>query len=200
MNPLVSIIVPVYNVEKYINRCLDSIINQTYKNLELILIDDGSTDNSGKICDEYSKVDRRIIVKHNTNKGVSYTRNCGINLASGEYLLFIDSDDYVDLNYVENLLKPIILEDYDLVVCNINHIFYNDIKNNIVNTKLLSQNYYDDLYILNILRITPVNKLFKTKIITAFNIKFIENLSYSEDCIFNYEYAKHVKNINMLIK
>lgn len=200
MNPLVSIIVPVYNVESYIQKCLDSIVNQTYKNLEIILIDDGSTDNSGKICDEYAKLDKRIIVKHNTNKGVSHTRNYGINLSNGEYLSFIDSDDYVNLDYIENLLNPIIEEDYDLTICNLDHIFTNNVKNNIVDIKLLSQNYYDDFYVLNILRITPCNKLFKTKIISSFKIKFNENISYSEDCLFNYEYAKYVKKYKYVNK
>ena len=94
--PLISIIVPVYNVEYYLHECLESLVNQTYFNLEIILIDDGSKDASGKICDEYAAKDSRIVVVHQENAGVSQARNCGIEMASGEYIMFVDSDDWVD--------------------------------------------------------------------------------------------------------
>ena len=193
MNPLVSIVVPIYNIEDYLTICLDSIIKQTYKNIEILLIDDGSTDSSGNISDDYQKNDKRIIVKHNTNHGVSYSRNYGINLSKGSYLLFIDPDDYIDLDYVETLLKSFITENYDLVVCNIYNIFPNSIEINSINENLLSQNYYDDFYLLNGLRVSVFNKLFKSEIIKTFNIRFLENLSYAEDSLFNYEYAKYVR-------
>ncbi|HJA50079.1 MAG TPA: glycosyltransferase, partial [Candidatus Fusicatenibacter intestinipullorum] len=93
----ISVIIPVYNVEKYLKRCLDSVINQTYKNLEIILIDDGSTDNSGKICDEYAQKDERIIVIHKENGGVSSARNKGLDICIGDYISFIDSDDWINL-------------------------------------------------------------------------------------------------------
>ena len=95
----ISVIIPVYNVEKYLKRCLDSVINQTYKNLEIILVDDGSTDNSGKICDEYAKNDKRIIVIHKENGGVSVARNIGLDICTGDYVNFIDSDDWIDLKF-----------------------------------------------------------------------------------------------------
>lgn len=100
----VSIIVPVYNVEKYLHRCLDSIVGQTYKNIEVIIIDDGSTDNSGKICDEYNR-DVRCHISHQKNKGLSQTRNEALKIVSGEYVLFVDSDDYIDNNLVEKILR-----------------------------------------------------------------------------------------------
>ncbi len=103
--PLISVIVPVYNVEKYLPQCLDSIKNQTYKNLEIILIDDGSTDSSGILCDEESRNDRRIKVFHKENGGLSDARNYGIDKAKGSWLTFIDSDDYISSNYVEYLFK-----------------------------------------------------------------------------------------------
>jgi len=103
MNNLVSIIVPVYNVEKYIKKCLESIIGQTYSNLEIILVDDGSLDNSGKICDAYSLIDNRIRVIHKKNGGLSDARNCGIDAARGKFLAFIDSDDMVDSTFIEVL-------------------------------------------------------------------------------------------------
>lgn len=99
----VSIIVPVYNVEKYLNRCIDSIIKQTFENIEIILVDDGSTDNSSKICDEYALKDHRIKVIHKANGGLSEARNYGIDVATGDYLLFVDSDDYIDVNLIKNL-------------------------------------------------------------------------------------------------
>lgn len=106
--PLISIIVPIYNVDKYLKKCIDSLLNQTYKNLEIILVDDGSTDNSGKICDEYSKRDNRIIVFHQKNSGVSTTRNKGLEISTGEYIGFVDPDDYISpimYDVLYNILK-----------------------------------------------------------------------------------------------
>ncbi len=108
MNKLISVIVPIYNVEPYLKRCIDSIINQTYKTIEIILVDDGSTDNSSKICDEYKNKDKRIKVIHKKNGGLSSARNRGLDIAKGKYITFIDSDDYVDNDYIEylyNLIK-----------------------------------------------------------------------------------------------
>lgn len=104
MNTLVSIIVPVYNVEKYLERCIQSILEQNYKNLEIILVDDGSTDNSGEICDKYAKEDSRIVVYHKQNGGLSSARNYGIERAHGAFISFIDSDDFVNKRYVEILM------------------------------------------------------------------------------------------------
>ena len=123
--PLVTIIVPVYGAEKYIEKCLISIINQTYKNLEILLIDDGSKDRSGIICDEYAAKDSRIMVYHKENGGVSDARNFGIERATGEYLSFIDSDDYVDLDYIE-FLMTLIFEGYKLALCDINFVYTNN--------------------------------------------------------------------------
>ncbi|WP_024867330.1 glycosyltransferase [Butyrivibrio sp. FCS014] len=103
MNEIVSIIVPIYNVERYLVRCLESIINQSYANLEIILVDDGSTDGSGKICDKYGLKDSRIKVIHRSNGGLSAARNSGLSVASGEYIAFVDSDDYIDSNMVESM-------------------------------------------------------------------------------------------------
>ena len=117
MESLISIIVPVYNVELYINKCIESIINQTYNNIEIILVDDGSTDSSGKICDEYKEKDRRIKVIHKENGGLSDARNAGISAASGKYITFIDSDDYVDEDYVEILHDLIIKYNVKMSIC-----------------------------------------------------------------------------------
>jgi glycosyltransferase involved in cell wall biosynthesis len=120
--PLISVIVPVYGVEKYINKCLDSIINQTYENLEIILVDDGSKDSSGRICDEYALKDERIRVFHKSNGGLSDARNFGIEQSTGEFITFIDSDDYIDLDYIE-FLYHLIKKGYDLAVCSL-HVVY----------------------------------------------------------------------------
>lgn len=104
---MISIIVPVYNVEKYLDRCIISILKQSFKNWELILLNDGSTDGSGKICDKYKQLDNRIRVIHKKNTGVSSTRNLGIDLSRGEYITFIDSDDWVDSDYLEIMYKAI---------------------------------------------------------------------------------------------
>ncbi len=117
MNSLVSIIIPVYNVEGYIARCIESVINQTYNKLEIILIDDGSSDNSGKICDEYARKDTRIKVIHKENGGVSSARNAGLDVATGEYIGFVDSDDYIDVNMYECLVNSIKYSGCSIVVC-----------------------------------------------------------------------------------
>ncbi len=104
-NPLVSIVIPVYNVKKYLNRCVDSVIAQTYSTLEIILVDDGSTDGCGAVCDNYKKLDSRIEVIHKKNGGLSDARNAGLDKIIGEYVIFIDSDDFVSPYYVENLVE-----------------------------------------------------------------------------------------------
>lgn len=115
---MVSIIVPVYNVEKYINRCIESLINQTFSDIEIILVDDGSTDTSGEKCDYYAERDSRIKVIHQSNRGLSGARNQGIDSALGEWLLFVDSDDYVESEYVECLYREAIISNVDIAICN----------------------------------------------------------------------------------
>lgn len=117
MEDLISVIVPIYNVEKYLEKCLKSIINQTYKKLEIILIDDGSTDNSGKICDNYISLDKRIVVVHKKNGGLSDARNVGINMSSGKYITFVDSDDFIDQRMYEILYKNIKNTNSDISIC-----------------------------------------------------------------------------------
>lgn len=110
----ISVIIPVYNVEKYLKRCLDSIVNQTYKNLEIILVDDGSTDKSGNICDEYAAKDKRIIVIHKENGGVSSARNKGLDICIGDYISFIDSDDWIEEDFFEYVVNN--AKDNDLLI------------------------------------------------------------------------------------
>lgn len=119
---LVSVIVPVYKVEKYLSKCIESIINQTYKSLEIILIDDGSPDNCGNICDEYAKKDNRIRVIHKQNGGLSDARNAGIVASSGEYLMFIDSDDYIHPEMILKLYKRLIKDGSDMALCGFSYV------------------------------------------------------------------------------
>ena len=130
-NPVISVIVPVYNVEKYLKKCIQSIIDQTYKNLEIILVDDGSSDNSGKICDEFAQKDNRIKVIHKTNGGLSDARNAGLDIMSGEWVSFVDSDDFVSSYYIENLHYLVNKYDVDIAITSFVR-FYNE------NTKLSS--------------------------------------------------------------
>lgn len=116
-NELISIIVPVYKVEKYINRCVDSILAQTYKNLEVILVDDDSSDSCPTICDEYAKKDNRVRVVHKKNEGVSAARNDGISIANGKFICFVDSDDYVAENYVQKMVEEQQKNNADVVFC-----------------------------------------------------------------------------------
>ena len=124
MEDVVSVIVPVYNVEQYIRKCIESILNQTYNKMEIILVDDGSTDNSGIICDEYSKRDKRIKVIHKINGGLSDARNAGLDICTGDYIVFVDSDDYIKNNMIEMLHKDILEKRADISVCS--YFFDND--------------------------------------------------------------------------
>ena len=114
--PLVSIIIPIYKVEPYLRRCLDSIVNQSYTNLEIILVDDGSPDNCPQICNEYAAKDNRIAVIHKENGGLSDARNVGLDICKGEYISFVDSDDWVDEKYIEILLNLAIKENADIII------------------------------------------------------------------------------------
>ena len=116
MPPKVSIIVPVYNVSKYLDECILSLINQTYKNIEILIVDDGSIDESLDICEEYAKKDDRIILIRNSHEGVSVARNTGIENASGDWISFVDSDDYAELNMIEELINRSLEYDYDIVI------------------------------------------------------------------------------------
>ncbi|MBA4686738.1 MAG: glycosyltransferase family 2 protein [Candidatus Galacturonibacter soehngenii] len=122
MSERISVIVPIYNVEDYMRRCVDSILNQTYSNMEIILIDDESPDNCPSICEEYKQIDNRIIVIHQKNAGLSGARNAGIEIASGEYLVFVDSDDYLAVDFIESLYQAIIETNSDIAMCKYEYV------------------------------------------------------------------------------
>ena len=116
-NILISIIVPIFNVEKYLDRCMDSLLNQTLKDIEIIMVDDGSPDNCPKMCEEYAKKDNRVKVVHKKNGGLGYARNSGLDVAMGEYVAFVDSDDYVDSSMYETLWNEACASSADAVFC-----------------------------------------------------------------------------------
>ena len=196
----VSIIIPVYNVEPYLKECLNSVINQSYKNIEIIIINDGSTDGSKKICETYANLDRRIIfIDNHNNKGVSYSRNLGINYATGEYILFIDSDDFIDKKYVYFLMKNI--DDKEISICNISddYVLKKIVKKRNIK-KSFTGNFYEDFYVLRDLLRGPVAKLYKTKIIKKNNIKFPMDITVGEDQIFNFKYYNYTQRYGFIDK
>jgi len=164
MDEKISVIVPVYNVEQYLERCVDSIINQTYKNLEIILVNDGSTDNSGQLCDELAKKDDRIRVIHKENGGLSDARNVGIDEAEAELIGFIDSDDYIDEDMYEVLMSNLTKANADLSMCGHYDVFNGVIPNQVENieVKLLSPSQAINMVMeAKVMSVTAVNKLYK---------------------------------------
>ena len=164
----ISVIVPIYNVEKYLRKCLNSIISQTYKNIEIILVDDGSTDSSGKIIDEFKINDNRILVIHKQNGGLSDARNEGIKKASGKYIAFIDSDDFINEMMLEMLIKNIEKYNADISICSYENIFDNDVCKKTNNNNLTCYNAQEALEDLlnNDKKITnhAWNKLYKKEL------------------------------------
>ncbi|CUP97411.1 glycosyltransferase family 2 protein [Clostridium baratii] len=162
---MISVIIPVYNVEKYLEKCINSVLNQTYKDLEIILVDDGSTDNSGKICDKYKLLDSRIKVIHKENGGLSDARNHGLDIASGEYIAFLDSDDWIDKNLYYILYKLSKDHNTDITVCNFKKVYTEDEKLNLKSNNLItytSLEALEALYNKNYIQmIVAWNKLYK---------------------------------------
>lgn len=190
---LVSIIVPVYNTDKYLKRCIDSILSQKYTDFELLLIDDGSTDRSGAICDEYAKMDSRIRVFHKVNGGVSSARNLGLEHAQGEWVAFVDSDDRVSAFYLYNLLSH--CSNVDLVISYAEFVYSdNTSRKENYNSRIISDNY-DVLFVENDLNwhTSPWSKLFKKKLCN--DLRFIEGMHIGEDLVFLYSYMLRCKNI-----
>lgn len=196
LNPKVSIIIPVYNAEETIQRCIESVICQTEKNWELLLIDDGSHDGSRDICVSYVKSDTRISVIHKENGGVSSARNAGLNVAKGEYITFIDADDYIKETFLEKMLAH---SPADLIICG----FYNpqgkdfvpnEFNGNIaLNGEFLKKLIEDPFYLD-----TPWCKLFKRNIIRKTRLSFDEDLRLSEDTLFSYQYIKECLDVSVI--
>lgn len=196
----VSIIIPIYNAETYLRKCFDSIKQQTFSDYEVIAINDGSTDQSGDICDQYASMDKRFKVIHKKNEGVSIARNLGINEARGEYITFIDSDDWVEVDYLQVMTNAISFN-CDLVVSGIINEFPDGtislLSTHAAQFSSTNASQLHDL-IKSRLYFGPCNKLYKTAVIKHNNITFPIDISYGEDRIFNYNYIKSVANICQL--
>ena len=186
--PLISIIVPIYNVEKYLSKCIESILEQTYTNFELILVNDGSPDKCGRICNEYAKKDSRIKVIHKKNGGLSSARNIGIDVAKGEYLGFVDSDDYIEPYMYEYLLKAALDNECSLSVCNINYVFEDGkILNKVTNASDEVLNFVEAITEMNTYKKFDMgawSKLYKKDLFK--NIRFPEG-KLSEDFYIMYK-------------
>ena len=182
---LVSIIIPIYNVEKYLKRCLDSAVNQTHKNVEILLINDGSTDDSGAICDEYAKKDKRVKVIHKKNEGVAIARNVGLDNAKGEYITFIDSDDCVSSDYVSYLLSILLSNQSTIACCNFEYIYIGETDQYVIkeNDKELLTIYnnkeaLEDLLYQKDIDTSPWGKLYKREVFA--NIRFPNGKIYED--------------------
>lgn len=172
----VSIIVPIYNAEKFINKCIDSIIGQTYKNLEIILINDGSKDGTKDIIETYD--DERIVFIDKENTGVGNTRNLGIEKSSGDYIMFVDSDDFIEHNCVEKLLDKAVRDDCDLVICN----YYLDTSESIeIRFPLFEDaSLKENPDIITKINLGPCNKIYRSTLFKGTDNRFIENLKYED--------------------
>ncbi len=201
--PAISVIVPVYNVEKYLPRCIESILNQTFTDFELLLVDDGSPDCCGKICDEYATKDNRIRVFHKTNEGVSSARNVGLNKAKGKWISFIDSDDWVDENLLDSLFNSAVNNPSDLVISGYIRVSSKCKKIMMYEKKTLKTNQISlDLIESELNKSVkfrmPWGRLFKKDIITSNGIIFNENLSLGEDFLFNLQYIMHISSVSII--
>ena len=203
--PKISVIVPVYNVEKYLQRCIESILSQTFTDFEVLLIDDGSNDRSGEICDEYAKKDGRIRVFHKENGGVSSARNLGLEHMRGEWVCFVDSDDWVNNDYIETILKK--NPEADLIFWGCNFCYPDGSQTAFIpsycyvtekeNTEAILFKLKMNLQKFEYLGYTW-NKAFKASIIKKQQIKFIENLCFREDEAFTLEYSKYIKSLRVI--
>ena len=178
--PLFSIIVPVYNVEDYFSICVESILRQSFTNFELILIDDGSLDHCGIMCDEYAKKDNRVRVYHKKNGGVSLARNIGIQEATGSWIWFVDGDDYIEPFSLEQLFSEISKDNANLYIFNCK-----DVQENFVGEL---ETFFHRYYFTYVLGFVPWNKLYSTDLIKQFHLFFDEEETVGEDLLFNVQY------------
>jgi len=193
--PILSIIVPIYNTEKYLDACINSILKQSYTDFELLLIDDGSSDLSGEICDSFEKIDPRVSVFHTENRGVSCARNLGLDHAKGKFVMFVDSDDEIPENAVMNLISDSV--DFSVgsvlrIECGQQQEYRYDISKYYQINKEL---FFDDSFPTSVLLDGPCAKLYKTDIISNNALKFNEKLNYGEDKVFVYSYLLYAKTI-----
>ena len=200
INPLISVIVPVYNAEKRLVKCIDSILTQSYIHFELLLINDGSKDSSGTICDAYAQKDNRVKVFHKENGGASSARNIGIERATGEYIVFVDSDDYVEKDYLSAFFVDPLNEDkFTFVVQSLKNLYDDgiEIKQSVFKEGLYSEDNFSELFSINEINKKgySVCKLYNTEIIKDNNLKFNPEVHYCEDLIFMLSYMLFINKV-----
>ena len=198
MDPLVSVIVPVYNSARYLKKCVGSILKQSYKQIEVLLVNDGSKDNSGRICDAFAEADKRVRVLHLPNGGVGAARNAGIDIAKGSFICFVDADDYLPSDSVEHLMRQLQKTEADLVCGGWEKILAigslsNEDRNYIctATTQKDVMFAYSEIEEVN----GPVAKVYKTQIIRDQNIRFPVEVKIGEDAIFNYRYLQKASKV-----
>lgn len=196
MLPTISVIVPVYNAEKYLNECITSIQNQSYPSIELILVNDGSTDSSGEICDQYASADSNISVIHLPGNGVSSARNHGISAATGKYIAFVDSDDFVDTDFISHLYEAMISEHIqtDLSICGLQRFTAQGEQRDLLEGSDLSMNQaelIESVLCNNNIGGYMCNKLYRMDIIREHGLRLNETLSIGEDMVFIAQYLTH---------
>ena len=195
MKHIISVIVPIYNSEQYLERCIESILKQTYSNIEIILVDDGSTDNSPSICDQYQKKDSRIKIIHKGNSGAASSRNVGIEIARGDFISFVDSDDYIELNMYEEMMNINKKYECDIVMCDClkesktsSEIFTHSIRPGYYDKEMLRIEYFSKLLMTNSVdypaTISNCLCLFKKSLIEKNNLRYKEGMRFSEDLLF----------------
>ena len=199
----ISVIIPVYNCENYISDCINSVIKQSYKNIEIILVNDGSSDNSENIINSFSKNDKRIKYFSKNNAGVSSARNYGIEHSTGDFIIFIDADDFIEEDYIANLIKN--NEEFDFAM--MGYKIWDSSNNRYItnNCKPFSGNIYAFMknifnYIHSPILLGPCFKLFKRKIIIDNNILFPEDISFGEDAEFVFNYLKYISKVRCINK
>ncbi len=200
MNDLVSVIVPVYNAESYLKRCVESLLAQTYKNFEVILVDDGSTDNSFELCNDYSKTFDNVIAVHKENGGVSETRNFGLSLAKGTYISFVDSDDCVDERMLEVCISAINKNSADMVGFDWQGFSGEAVPIAISKDKIkfLTQKKILPYFLINNHLYCAVRYFYKKEILENNAISFDKNIRSGEDQLFIYKYIAHCKIVNIV--
>ena len=194
IDPLVSVIVPIYKVEEFIKKTVESIMNQDYKNLEIILVNDGSPDKSPQIIDDLSKRDKRIYVIHQENKGVSAARNAGIKIARGEYITFVDGDDWIEPNYISYFINLVTCSDCEMVMNRSNYLDNKKYKSK-NNSYIISAEKAIEWIYLGKIFVAVWNKMYKTSFLKENGIVFDESIWYGEGMLFNIDCLQYSKKV-----
>ncbi|MED7788021.1 glycosyltransferase family 2 protein [Francisella sp. 19X1-34] len=200
MQDIITIIIPIYNVEKYLRRCINSVITQTYENLEIILVNDGSTDNSLVICQQYEKEDSRIKVINKKNGGLSSSRNAALDICTGKYISFIDGDDFIDSNFIEKLYTEIIASEADVTISSIDRTSSDKVKenNHRIRKEFMGYQVLEQFFLQEISS-SVCDKLYKRELIVEHRFKenlFLEDIEFNSKVLLNAHKAVFTNEVN----